>query len=452
MRGDEEVLPETVAGAEVRADRDGPRRWYVLGVMLLVYAINIADRYVVSTVLEPIRLELHLSDAAVGLLTGAALALFYVTVSLPVSALADRGNRRNIVAVSLLLWSAMTVACGFVRNFWQLLVARIGVGVGESGATPASTALIGDRFRPAERPMAMTVFTLGAPLGAWLGSDLAGRVADAHGWRGAFLALGAPGLVLGLVVFLTVREPRRAALDPEAPAQAESIPLRRTLARIWRNRAVMHLMAAGALSALWGWGLIWWAPAYFVRAFGLTVGQVGASLGAAHLVAGAGVTLLASWAMGLRVFRASRNILWTLAALTAISTVPSILMLFARTPVGALAMIWAFLPAIYFYIGPSIGLLQNWVPPAMRAQTTAISVLMGNVTNLVVAPVAVGVLSDAFAGVSGASASSLRWAMAVLALTGFWAAWHYWAAARALRTDGTPGDGGRPSVDRDAAQ
>jgi predicted MFS family arabinose efflux permease len=400
--------------------------------MLLVYALNIADRYVVSTVLEPIRLELHLSDASVGLLTGAALALFYVTVSLPVSALADRGSRRNIVALSLLFWSAMTVACGLVRNFWQLLAARIGVGIGESGATPASTALIGDYFRPAERPMAMTVFTLGAPLGAWLGSDLAGRVADAHNWRMAFLALGALGLLLGLIVFFTVREPRRAALGADPPDQVAQIPLRRAAALILRNRPMMHLMAAGAVSALWGWGLLWWAPAYFVRAFGLSVGEVGAALGAAHLVAGAGVTLLASWAMGLKGLQGPRRILWTLAGLTALSTVPSIFMLFARTPTVAFAMIWAFLPAIYFYIGPSIGLLQNWAPPAMRAQTTALSVLMGNVTNLMVAPMVVGILSDAFGGAQGVSAGSLRWAMVVLALTGFWAAYHYWAAARAV--------------------
>lgn len=413
-------------------------RWYVLAVMMLVYAINIADRYVVSTVLESIRLELHLTDTGVAFLTGTALALFYVTVSLPVSALADRGNRRNVVALSLMLWSAMTLACGFVRSFWQLMVARIGVGVGESGATPASTALVGDRFRPLERPMALTVFTLGAPLGAWLGSDLAGRVADAHGWRAAFVVLGVPGVVLGLLVLLTVREPPRAALDPDAPAEITPIPLRRTVVLLLRNRPALHLMAAGAVTALWGWGLLWWAPTYFVRAYGMTVGQIGAALGLAHLVSGAGVTLLASWAMGLAWMRHPKRILWTMAAVVGLSTVPSIFMLLTGSRGLALACLWAFLPAIYFYIGPSIGLLQNAVPPAMRAQTTAISVLMGNITNLVVAPQLVGLLSDALAGPKGADAASLRWALLVLAVTGFWAAYHYWAAARGFKAAAAP--------------
>lgn len=429
------ALAADAADAAAPARPAGARRWYVLSVMLLVYALNIADRYVVSTVLESIRKDLHLTDTGVAFLTGTALALFYVTVSLPVAALADRASRRNIVALSLMLWSAMTLACGLARNFWQLMAARIGVGVGESGATPASTALVCDYFTPLERPMAMTVFTLGAPLGAWLGSDLAGRVADAQGWRAAFIALGAPGVVLGLVVLLTVKEPARAAHD-DAPAEAlEPIPLRRTAAILWRNRPALHLMMAGAITALWGWGLIWWAPTYFVRAFGMTVGEIGAALGLAHLVAGAGVTLLASWVMGLRWMRAPRRILWAMALFVALSTVPSLLMLFQSSRVAALVMLWAFLPAIYFYIGPSIGLLQNAVAPAMRAQTTAISVLMGNITNLVVAPLMVGALSDAFGGVAGASAGSLRIALVVLALTGFWAAWHYAAAARGFPAD-----------------
>jgi predicted MFS family arabinose efflux permease len=416
----------------------GLRRWYVLAVMMLVYALNIADRYVVSTVLESIRKDLHLSDTGVAFLTGTALALFYVTVSLPVASLADRASRRNIVAISLMLWSAMTLACGLARNFWQLMVARIGVGVGESGATPASTALVCDYFVPLERPMAMTVFTLGAPLGAWLGSDLAGRVADAQGWRAAFVALGAPGVVMGLVVLLTVREPPRAAHDGPATGSLEPIPLRRTAAILWRNRPALHLMMAGAITALWGWGLIWWAPTYFVRAFGMTVGQIGAALGLAHLVAGAGVTLLASWVMGLPWMREPRRILWAMAGFVALSTIPSLLMLFEGSAAWALVMLWAFLPAIYLYIGPSIGLLQNAVPPPMRAQTTAISVLMGNITNLVVAPLLVGALSDAFGGPAGASARSLRIALVILALTGFWAAWHYAAAAVGMR-DGASG-------------
>src|ERR1700680_719126 len=165
-------------------------RWYVLLVMCLVYTLSIADRYVISTVLEPIRLELHLTDSGVAFLTGVSLALFYVSFCIPVSLLADRMNRRNIIALSLVAWSGMTMLCGVAANYWQLISARIGVGVGEAGGTPAASSIISDYFPCDRRPMALTVFSLGAPIGAWVGASVAGRIADAYGWRSVFLVLG----------------------------------------------------------------------------------------------------------------------------------------------------------------------------------------------------------------------------------------------------------------------
>src|SRR5712675_2421037 len=181
--------------------------------MGLVYALNIAARYVVTTVFEPIRLELHLTDTGAAFLTGIPLALFYVVCGIPIAWLADRSNRRNIVAASLVLWSGFTVLCGLALNYWQFLVSRIGAGVGEAGATPPSTSIVSDCFPPERRPMALSVLALGAPIGAWMGADLAGAVAQAFGWRAAFFALGAPGLLLGVLVFLTLREPKRGRLD-----------------------------------------------------------------------------------------------------------------------------------------------------------------------------------------------------------------------------------------------
>src|ERR1700729_1109289 len=177
-------------------------RWYVLILTMLAYTINIADRYVMSTVLEPIRLELHLTDSGVAFLTGVSLALFYVSFGIPISLVADRLNRRNIIAVSLIAWSVMTVLFGRATSYGQLLAARIGVGVGEAGGTPAASSIIADYFPCARRPMALTVFSLGAPLGAWVGYDLAGRIADAYGWRAVFFALGVPGIVFGAWVYL----------------------------------------------------------------------------------------------------------------------------------------------------------------------------------------------------------------------------------------------------------
>ncbi|HEV7447200.1 MAG TPA: MFS transporter, partial [Steroidobacteraceae bacterium] len=172
-------------------------RWYVLIMMVLVYTLSIADRYVVSTVLEPIRVDLHLSDSGIAFLTGVSLALFYVVFGFPISWLTDRKSRRNILTVSIILWSAMTTLCGLSANYWQLLAARIGVGIGEAGGTPAANSIISDYFPAARRPMALTIFSLGAPIGAWVGYNIAGAIADRFGWRDVFLALGLPGVIVG---------------------------------------------------------------------------------------------------------------------------------------------------------------------------------------------------------------------------------------------------------------
>src|ERR1700682_1840576 len=163
-------------------------RWYVVIVMCLIYAVSIADRYVVSTVLEPIRLDLRLTDAGVGFLTGVPLGLFYVSFGIPMSWLADRKNRRNILAASLILWSGFTALCGLSKNYWQFLAGRVAVGIGETGGTPPANSIIADYFPADRRPMALGVFALGAPLGAWVGADMAGGggggARGGRGWEG----------------------------------------------------------------------------------------------------------------------------------------------------------------------------------------------------------------------------------------------------------------------------
>src|ERR1700739_2479733 len=165
-------------------------RWYVLIMMCLVYTMSIADRYVVSTVLDPIRLELHLTDSGVAWLTGAAFGLFYVVLGFPLSWLIDRKNRRNIVAACLILWSMMTAVCGLAKTSLQFFFARVGVAIGEAGGTPGANSLLSDYFPATRRAMALTVFSLGAPIGAWLGYTVAGFIADRYGWRAALYPLG----------------------------------------------------------------------------------------------------------------------------------------------------------------------------------------------------------------------------------------------------------------------
>ena len=427
---------------ETPAPRD---RWYVLAVLTAVYALNIADRFSIATLLEPIRRELGLSDSGVAFLTGFALALFYVTVGIPIAALADRSNRRNILALSLAIWSGMTALCGLARSYGELLLARFAVGIGEAGGTPPSTSILADKFPPATRPMALTIFALGACLGSWLGSSVAGAAAERGGWRLAFLVLGIPGVLLALLVAVTVREPRRGQLDSHAASGGTGArrltPLEilqqvvDTVRYMARQRSAVHLVVGGSVATFWSWGLMWWTPTFLQRSHQLSVGAAGGLLGPMHLVAGTAGTLLAGAVMALPAARDPRFVTRFLTWLTLLSTVPSFLAYEVGSLRAATVLLWIFVPAVYFYIGPILGLLQNVMPANMRAGAVAILLFTANVANLILAPQAIGLLSDWFAGSFGAGRESLRWALLILATTGFWAAWHLWAAGRTIGAD-----------------
>ncbi len=408
-------------------------RWYVLAILTLVYAMNIADRFVVSTLLEPIRLNLQLSDGNVSLITGIPLALFYVFVGIPVAVLADHANRRNIIAVSLALWSAMTAACGLSTNLWQFALARVCVGIGEAGGTPPSTSLLADKFLARDRPMAMTIFALGAPIGAWLGASLAGAIAARYGWREAFLVLGIPGVVIALLVYFSVREPRRGGYDAAPPPDVHS--LAEVLRFLVRQRSAFHIIAGGTVATLWGWGLLWWTPTYLMRSYGMTIDEASATLGPMHLVAGSLATVATGLLVSARVAIDPRRVVWLLGGVIALATVPSIIIYWTHTRTVAVGMLWIVVPSIYFFIGPSLGLLANVVPATMRAQVVAVLLFTANVANLIIAPQGIGLASYLLEPTLGSNAESLRWALLVLAPTGFWAAWHYLTSARTLREE-----------------
>lgn len=408
-------------------------RWYVLAVLTAVYALNIADRFSISTVIEPIRQELHLSDGRVAALTGVALGVFYVTLGIPIAAFADRANRRNILALALALWSAMTTLCGFARTSLHLLLARFGVGIGEAGGTPPSTSILADKFPPARRPMALTIYALGACLGAWLGSSVAGAAAEHSGWRAAFLVLGVPGLVLSAIVWLTVREPQRGALDSTPRVQPSAFGA--TLRYIATQRSAVHLLVGGSVATLWSWGLMWWTPAFLQRSHHLSVGQAGDLLGPMHLVAGTASTLFAGWLVARPAAADPRYVARLLAGVVTLTTIPSIGLYCVTSRGAATALLWIFVPGVYFYIGPILGLLQNVIPANMRATACALLLFLANVGNLVVAPQLIGWLSDWFRDSFGAGPESLRWALLLLAPTGFWAAWHLWRSGLTIRED-----------------
>ncbi|HEY3786941.1 MAG TPA: MFS transporter [Steroidobacteraceae bacterium] len=408
-------------------------RWYVLIMMCLVYTLSIADRYVVSTVLDSIRLELHLTDSGVAWLTGAAFGLFYVVLGFPLSWLIDRKSRRNIVALCLVVWSAMTAVCGLARTSMQFFFARVGVTVGEAGGTPGANSLLSDYFPASRRAMALTVFSLGAPIGAWVGYNVAGTIADHYGWRAVFFALGLPGVLAGSAVWLTVREPRRGCLDSGDDGPAPSFAT--TMRFLWQQRSAVHVMMGTAVCALWGWGLMFWTPAFLQRTYHMSIGEASGVTQNMHLWGGGIATLVTGFLMARSTMADARRIVWLLAAGIAIATVASGVVYYTRDLALAKAMLWIFIPAIYFYIGPGFGLLNNLAQCRMRAMFCAMVLFLANLGNLVIAPPLIGSLSDWFAPNHVPNADSLRLAMLCLVPTGLWAAAHLFLAARDITKD-----------------
>jgi MFS family permease len=319
------------------------------------------------------------------------------------------------------------------RSYWEFLFARVGVGIGEAGGTPPSTAIVSDYFPADRRPMAMTVLALGAPIGAYLGANIAGAIAHAYTWRMAFIALGLPGLIMGAIVYLTVREPERGRLDAVADEIKPSVL--ESLRFMWRQKAAFHVCIGGGLCALWGWGLMSWTPAFLQRAYNLDVGQAGAVTGNIHLVGGSIATLGTAWLLSRPPMADPRKCVLLLALGIGFATIPSMIAYWTHSLLVCKLMFWIFIPAIYFYIGPCFGLLNNLAPCHMRNMFIAISLLVANVLNWIVAPSAIGFLSDWFARPYASDAASLRLAMLMLAPTGFWAAYHLYLASRTIVAD-----------------
>jgi MFS family permease len=236
---------------EISNDRQASNfyRNYVLVMLTLVYVFNFIDRQLLVILQESIKKELHLSDTQLGLLSGFTFAIFYVTMGIPIARLADRGNRRNIVAASLGVWSLMTACSGLARNFVQLLLARIGVGVGEAGGSPPAHAMISDYFPPQKRSTALSIYSTGIYFGILIGFLMGGYLNQHLGWRIAFFSLGIPGVIFSLLVFITVKEPRKGATDIEAASANKPDSFGEVLKALYSTHTFVFLgLATGCMS------------------------------------------------------------------------------------------------------------------------------------------------------------------------------------------------------------
>ncbi len=400
--------------------------WYVVVLLGLIYAVNIADRYVMSVLIEPIKADLHLSDGAVGFLTGVALAFFYVLAGIPIATLADRVSRVRLIACALAAWSLITALCGVTRTFGQLVLARIFVGVGEAGGTPPSASLLSDYFDWRRRPLALSVFSIGASIGSMLGA-MAGYVSDHWGWRSTFFVLGIPGIVLAVILLLTVREPQRGRFDAAPPA-TEAPGLMAMLRYCRASPAMLHAFWASFLYCTWSWGLMWWTPSYLVRSIHMSLSDAGRSLALIHGIGGTAVLIGTGAIMRLLEKSDVRAVPRFIALACLLGTPASVVAFTSHDQTVVLAALWLFIPITYAVFGPPYAMIQNLSPAPMRAQTMALLQICGNIGNLIVAPQLVGLASDALNARYGDE--SLRMALIPLTLVGLWASLHWWLSGR----------------------
>ena len=415
------------------AGAESPRyRMLVLAMLVLVYTFNFIDRQIVGILAVPIKADLGLTDTQLGLMGGLAFALFYTLLGIPIAMLADRSNRTAIMTVALVFWSAMTAVCGFAQNFWQLFLARLGVGVGEAGGVAPAYSLVADYFPPHQRARALGVYSFGVPIGSSLGILFGGVIASLVDWRTAFIVVGVAGIVLAPIFKAVVREPSRGRFDAKG-ATGAPVGFGEVMRVLLSKRSFWGLSFGASASSMMGYGMFFWLPSFFVRSYQLTLLEASLYYGAILLVGGiAGIWMGGSLAD--RFGASKRRMYAIIPAVAFLATIPfyvgavlsgslavSFLLFLVPT---ALGLVW---------LGPVLSSIQHVVPPHMRATASAVFLFVNNLIGIGLGTVALGALSDALSAQFGAD--SLRYA--ILAGTVFYlvAASLFMLSAKRLERD-----------------
>ena len=385
--------------------------YYVLFLLSLTGALAFLDRAVIGLVIEPIKATFSIDDAGAGLLTGLAFVLVYGLCGLPFAHLTDRFQRKPILAGSLGVWTLGTMVGGLAQTIPQLFASRMLVGIGEAGGTPPAVSMIADIFNEQDRPQALSVYRAAGQLGLILGLPAAGLVSDLFGWRMALMGVGAVGIPVVALLLVTMREPRRGAMDLHVPAAA--MPLGAALKQMLSNGVFVALLIACTMFGIFGAISGSWGPAFFMRVHGLSAAATGASFGVAlglpaalgTLVGGVLATLL------MRRYDSHRIVLVGLAAAALLSAVPQFM--FTFHPDIGVVLVAGGLAAFVgcFWSGPLLAILMALVPPASRGLAAGLSVIAFSLLPGVIAPVTVGLVSDMLAPTLGVD--SLRYALII---------------------------------------
>ena len=394
---DTSVHQATAAPHEAYTNR---YRYYVLALLTLGYVFNFVDRQVMTILIEPIKMEFGASDTQMGLLSGLAFALFYATLGIPVARLADRWSRRNVLAISMTTWSAVTALCATATGFWHLLLLRIGVGIGEAGGTPPSQSLLADYFQPEKRAFAQGILATAPNIGILVGLFGGALIAEAYGWRSVFLVFGIPGVLLAILIQLTIKEP----LKVTASASEEGVGLFATLDNIFRLPSFAHIMVGVGFTGIAGYGLGVWYPSFLVRVHNMSLVDAGLYLGLIG-VFGGGLGTISSGLLVDRLARRDKRWQLWLPAIGIFLALPTQLAFLLwpaehRLVMGDVdvpfALVFMGLSAVFasFWIAPSYAAVQNLVPQYWRTQASALMLLAINLLGMGLGPLLVGMLSD----------------------------------------------------------
>ena len=407
--------------------------YYALGILTIVYSINFIDRQLLSILQESIKADLMLSDAQLGLLTGFAFAVFYTFAGLPIASLADRSNRRNIVAISLTIWSGMTAISGLAQNYWQLLAARIGVGIGEAGGSPPSHSMISDIFPPEKRASAIGFYSTGISIGILFGFLFGGWLNEFFGWRVAFFVVGIPGVLLALVLYFTVPEPVRGLAENKASSGDN--PSMMTVFRVLLSRRSFLFMALGAaMNAFAGYSTANWVASFMIRTHQMPTGELGTWL-ALIIGLGGAIGVFGSGVLADNLGKKDKRwYMWVPVYAAAISVPFQIATYWVDGPYAAL--ICMTIPSILAnaYLGATIASVHGMVGLRMRAVSSALLFFILNIIGLGMGPTTVGLVSDSL--VDQHDVDSLRYAMMYIVPTSmFISGALYMFASRYIRED-----------------
>ncbi len=422
-------MPAPITEAE-KADASW-YRWYVLGLLTVAAIFSIADRLVLSILLEDIKAEFALSDTQLGLLTGLAFALFYVLAGFPIARLADRSNRKNLVSASLAFYSAMTALCGAAVGFWTLFLARMGVGIGEGGSGPPAVSLLADYFKKKELARAMSIHTWGAVLGSGGGLIAGGLLAAEFGWRIAFVLLGLPGIVLGLIVYFTMREPPRGRYTPKA-LDTEQAGLAATLASFTKNKVLVYTCIAWALVTTIGYAMAIWLAPIMLRNFEMDTANVGLILGLTFIAGGIPGPIIGGM---LTDWLSKYDVRWR-AWIPAIGTLACLPLYYLCLTAGSLTAFLGFFMVGYLFFlfqnGPSIAIIQTSTATGERAMAFAFALLINNMCGQALGPFVIGFTSDQLAAQYGDQSLNIA-VMVTCGIAGVLAIAFYLLAASAIR-------------------